>query len=171
MRLTAEEAYNHPWLQQQRDKEFNDVQISMDVFTNMQSYMDSVQLKRTTLSFIASRIPEDQIQTLRTAFSKMDKNGDGSLTYDELRVGLREIPEISLDEEDIMKAMDVIDSNQNGLIDYTEFIAACLQSYNYLKENHLRSAFAYFDQDNSGTISPEELQLCLQSDDFTLNDE
>lgn len=31
----------------------------MDVFTNMQTYMEAVQLKRTTLSFIASRIPED----------------------------------------------------------------------------------------------------------------
>ncbi len=53
----------------------------------------------------------------------------------------------------------------------TEFIAACLQSYNYLQENHLRSAFAYFDQDNSGTISAEELRQCLASDDFTLNEE
>ena len=59
MRLTAEEAYQHPWIQQQRDKEFKDVEISKDVFTNMQNYMDSVHLKRTTLSFIASRIPED----------------------------------------------------------------------------------------------------------------
>ena len=49
----------------------------MDVFTNMQNYMDSLQLKRTTLSLIASRIPEDQILSLRQAFSKMDKNGDG----------------------------------------------------------------------------------------------
>jgi Ca2+-binding EF-hand superfamily protein len=37
--------------------------------------------------------------------------------------------------------MEMIDTNQNGLIDYTEFIAACLQSYNYLKENHLKAAF------------------------------
>lgn len=106
--------------------------ISMDVFNNMQTYMDSVQLKRTTLSFIASRIPEDQIQSLRQAFSKMDKNGDGSLTYEELKTGLHEIPEINVNEADIMDAMTMIDSNQNGLIDYTEFIAACLQSYNYL---------------------------------------
>ena len=60
----------------------------MDVFTNMQSYMDSLQLKRTTLSLIASRIPEDQILSLRQAFSKMDKNGDGQLTYEELKEGL-----------------------------------------------------------------------------------
>lgn len=41
-RLTAEEAYNHPWLANQREKEFKNVEISMDVFTNMQNYMDSV---------------------------------------------------------------------------------------------------------------------------------
>lgn len=65
MRLTAQEAYDHTWIQQQRQKEFGGVKISKDVFSNMQSYMDALQLKRTTLSFIASRIPEDQIQTLR----------------------------------------------------------------------------------------------------------
>lgn len=133
--------------------------------------MDSLQLKRTTLSLIASRIPEDQIQTLRVAFSKMDKNGDGSLTFEELKQGMQEINEINLSEAELLDAMNVIDSNQNGLIDYTEFIAACLQSYNYLQESHLRSAFAYFDQDNSGTISADELRMCLQSDDFTLSEE
>jgi len=119
----------------------------------MENFTNSVALKRTTLSFIASRIPEDQIQSLRLGFSKMDKNGDGQLTLEELREGLKEVPEINLKPEDLEKAIGVMDSNQNGLIDYTEFIAACLQSYNYLKENHLRSAFAYFDKDNSGTIS------------------
>lgn len=128
-------------------------------------------MKRTTLSLIASRIPEDQIQTLRVAFSKMDKNGDGSLTFEELKQGMQEINEINLTEAELLDAMNVIDSNQNGLIDYTEFIAACLQSYNYLQESHLRSAFAYFDQDNSGQISADELRMCLQSDDFTLSEE
>ena len=83
----------------------------------------------------------------------MDTNGDGQLTYDELKAGLKEIPEINISDDDFMNAMAVMDANQNNLIDYTEFIAACLQSYNYLKENHLRSAFTYFDKDGSGTIS------------------
>jgi calcium-dependent protein kinase len=63
-----------------------------------------------------------------------------------------------LTEADIDNAMNIMDSNKNGYIDYTEFIAACLQSYNYLKENHLKSAFGYFDKDGSGTISLEELK-------------
>lgn len=77
----------------------------------MQTYLDSVQLKRTTLSFIASRIPEDQIQYLRNAFSKMDVNGDGQLTIEELKDGLKEIPDIHLTEKDIVDAMKVIDAN------------------------------------------------------------
>ena len=67
--------------------------------------------------------------------------------------------------------MQVMDSNQNGYIDYTEFIAACLQSYNYLKESHLKAAFYYFDRDGSGSISKAELIQCLQSEDFTLQEE
>jgi calcium-dependent protein kinase len=54
--------------------------------------------------------------------------------------------------------MSIMDSNKNGYIDYTEFIAACLQSYNYLKENHLKTAFSYFDKDGSGSISLDELR-------------
>ena len=76
-------------------------------------------------------------------------------------MGLTKIPGINLNLDDLGKAMTMIDTNQNGLIDYTEFIAACLHSYNYLKESHLRSAFSYFDKDGSGTISREELRQCL----------
>lgn len=34
----------------------------------------------------------------------------------------------------------------------------------------MKTAFAYFDKDNSGTITKEELKDCLKSDDFTLED-
>jgi len=108
---------------------------------------------------------------LREAFSKFDKNGDGKLTIDELKEGVKQIKGCHLTDEDIEKAMDVIDSNKNGYIDYTEFIASCLQSYNYLQESHLKAAFGYFDKDNSGTISLDELKQCLQHEDFTMPEE
>ena len=73
-------------------------------------------------------------------------------------------------EADVDGLMRVMDSNKNGMIDYTEFIAGCLQSYTYLKENHLKTAFAYYDKDGNGTISLEELKQCLQSEELTLPD-
>jgi calcium-dependent protein kinase len=54
--------------------------------------------------------------------------------------------------------MDKLDTNGNGVIDYTEFIASCMKSKIYLKEENLKNAFSYFDKDNSGTISREELR-------------
>ena len=88
MRFTSEEAFNHPWIQTQKRKEDSEIIINPDVLTNMRNYMDSVNFKRTTLTLIASRIPEDQIKALREAFSKFDKNGDGKLTIEELKDGI-----------------------------------------------------------------------------------
>lgn len=152
-------------------KENENVTISGDVIKNMTSYMDTVNLKRTTLTFIASRIPEDQISSLRDVFSKFDTNGDGRLNLDELKAGVKKVQGVGLKEEDIENVMKVMDSNNNGFIDYTEFIAGCLQSYNYLQETHLKSAFTYFDKDGSGMISKDELKSCLANEDFTMSEE
>lgn len=67
----------------------------------MRNYIDSVNFKRTTLTLIASRIPEDQIKALREAFSKFDKNGDGKLTIEELKEGVRSIKDCLLTEADL----------------------------------------------------------------------
>lgn len=71
---------------------------------------------------------------------------------------------------DVDNLMNVMDSNHNGFIDYTEFIAGCLQSQTYLKENNLKSAFSYYDKDSNGTISLDELKQCLQTEELTLSD-
>lgn len=73
-------------------------------------------------------------------------------------------------EADVDNLMLVMDSNRNGFIDYTEFIAGCLQSVTYLKENHLKTAFSYYDKDSNGNISLDELKQCLQSEELTLPD-
>lgn len=170
MRFTAEEAFNHPWIQRQRKKEEEELTIPIDVIKNMSNYIEAQNFKRTTLTLIASRIPEDQIKALRDTFSQFDKNGDGKLTIDELKIGIKKIPGCTMTEDDCANLMNVMDSNRNGFIDYTEFIAGCLQSHNYLKENHLKTAFAYYDKDSNGNISLEELKQCLQTEELTLPD-
>ena len=120
--------------------------------------MNHTRLRQTTLTYIASRIPESQITDLRAAFTKIDKNGDGQLSHQELLEGIQSVPEINLSIGDIEKAMKVIDSNNNGVIDYTEFIAACMYSQDYSQERQIKQAFQYFDKDNSGAISADELR-------------
>ena len=97
----------------------------------MEEYIHQAKLRQTTLTYIASRIPESQITELKAAFQKFDVNGDGQLSHQELKDGISNVPEINLSFDDIEKAMSVIDSNNNGVIDYTEFIAACMYSQDY----------------------------------------
>ena len=56
------------------------------------------------------------------------------MSHEELAEGIRSIPGIRLTLPEIEKAMKVIDSNNNGMIDYTEFIAACMYSQDYTTE-------------------------------------
>jgi len=84
----------------------------------MSNYIEAQNFKRTTLTLIASRIPD--------TFSQFDKNGDGKLTIDELKIGIKKIPGCTMTEDDCANLMNVMDSNRNGFIDYTEFIAGCL---------------------------------------------
>ena len=42
--------------------------------------------------------------------------------------------------------MSELDTNNNGYIDYTEFLAGCMKSKLYLQQDNLRHAFEYFDK-------------------------
>lgn len=55
------------------------------------------------------------------------------------------------------------DIDNNGTIDYGEFIAAMLHLNKVQKEHHMFAAFSYFDRDGSGYITADELhQACEQ---------
>mmetsp|Transcript_25620 Transcript_25620/g.28444 ORF Transcript_25620/g.28444 Transcript_25620/m.28444 type:complete len:166 (+) Transcript_25620:49-546(+) len=160
-RMSAAGAYDHPWIQKQWEKEEKDLTVPEDVPNNIMDFMNAVNFKKTTLTFLASRIPEDQIENLRKAFIKIDINGDGVLSKQELVEGVSVVPECNIKEEDWDLVIQLMDTNNNGSIDYTEFIAGCMQSYVYLKENNLKQAFEYFDKDGNGTITFEELKDTL----------
>lgn len=67
--------------------------------------------------------------------------------------------------------VDMMDTNKNGNIDYTEFIAACMQSSVYANdETQLKSAFEFFDKDKNGSITIDELRQTLRDDHVLLSD-
>ena len=55
------------------------------------------------------------------------------------------------------------DIDNNGTIDYGEFIAATIHLNKLEREEHLVAAFQYFDKDGSGYITIDELQqACVE---------
>nr|GMC79482.1 calcium-dependent protein kinase 20-like [Ipomoea batatas] len=57
---------------------------------------------------------------------------------------------------------ELADTDNNGTIDYGEFIAAMLHLNKIQKEDHMFTAFSYFDKDGSGYITQDELQQACE---------
>jgi len=66
--------------------------------------------------------------------------------------------------------MNSLDTNNNGWIDYNEFLAGGMRSKIYLNQDNLKNAFSFFDKDNSGFITVDELKAVLSSDKFQIPD-
>merc|ERR1712217_776282 len=80
------------------------------------------------------------------------------LTIQEIRDGLQDqdlpIP------DDLLQMMNGA-SDDSAMLDYTEFLAAALESRDYLSEDVCKTAFAVFDTSGNGRISQKELLKVL----------
>ena len=117
------------------------------------------------LTYIASRLKDNEVQNLKEIFTQFDKNQDGCVTLEEMREGFIQlgIKDVDLDIEGIFKS---IDTDRSGRIDYTEFIAASMDKKLYMREERLGEAFAMLDRDGSGKISKEEIKKALKLDNL-----
>ena len=68
--------------------------------------------------------------------------------------------------KELLKSMDV---DGSGEVDYEEFLAATLAVNKLKNESNLERAFAYFDKDDSGFITVDELMSVVK--EFKLGDQ
>ncbi|XP_044480242.1 calcium-dependent protein kinase 29-like [Mangifera indica] len=157
-RITAAEALEHPWLKVGGDT--SDKPIDSVVLIRMKQFRAMNKMKKLALKVIAENLTTEEIKGLREMFNNMDTDGSGTITFEELKDGLRRLGS-KLSETEIKQLMDAADVDKNGTIDYTEFITATMQRHKLEKEEHLYKAFQYFDKDDSGFITREELRQAL----------
>ena len=70
----------------------------------------------------------EELADVREMFIKLDKNNDGFLSLEELEAGMQDLCAIfHIDEPDVRDMLRSADTNGDGRIDYTEFIAAAFQ--------------------------------------------
>jgi calcium-dependent protein kinase len=126
---------------------------------NMLGFQAQAALKQAVMTFIVNRIVDKkELRALRDSFKALDLNGDGQISEAELKAGLGKILPKLQAEAEAKRVLAVADGNQNGVLDYSEFIISAFPEEKLLDISNLRMAFDSFDKDASGKIALSELK-------------
>ncbi|XP_053402127.1 neo-calmodulin-like [Mercenaria mercenaria] len=107
----------------------------------------------------------------REAFSLFDKDGDGTITADELGTVMRSLGQRPTEEE-LKKMMAEIDVDKNGTIDFQEFLTMMAsQKIDSEEDADLKEAFRVFDKHKHGAIGEDDLRSVMSDLGEKLTDE
>ena len=162
-RISAQEALGHKWFRERNSKElFNNIKDEKTIkklLNNLKRYRRDAILQEVALAYLVHNFPQmKEVVNANKLFNQLDTDGDGKINKMDLFKGLRAKTESKALEKDIEKIYNNIDMDNNGYIEYEEFVRAAVSKERFINENILKFAFRYFDKDGSGEITRDELE-------------
>lgn len=112
-RLTASEVLEHSWLKTVQNNKLQQP-IPTVVTLRLKRFCKYQKVKQAVLTYLATQLSENEIASLRRCFIKLDKNGDGILSMEEIVNGLKS----STLSENFLEIAQALDTNNSGYIDY-----------------------------------------------------
>ena len=105
-----------------------------------------------------TELTEEQIAEFKDAFSFIDKDKDGSITSEEIGSALEAMGKFVTPTE-IRDMINLIDSDGNGKIEFSEFLENIKQKLGSGEwKNMVMEVFKGFDKDGNAFILEEELR-------------
>lgn len=128
----------------------------------MQDFRAPKTLQKETLKFLVNNITSDlefDFKAMRAAFRAIDTSGSGIITREQILKGFNFDNHIThINNDYIDQLFQQLDFNNTGQINYSEFLAATVDKKTALKNANLLFAFNYFDIENKGYITKEDLK-------------
>jgi calcium-dependent protein kinase len=103
-RYTPKQALEHPWVKGYARLD-SVILLSSQHTERLRNFQKSKKLKKAALTYLASRVSDEDIINEMKIFFKLDKNKDGYITLKELKEGMKGNPNIE-EIADILKGVD-----------------------------------------------------------------
>lgn len=116
---------------------------------------------------LTKELSEQQTQELHKLFMALDTDGDGALSADQLKDGMRHVG-LDVSEEELEKIVTTLgDSCPSGSerILYIDFLSAFIQRRTTVDRTQLRECFKRFDTRGTGRICFQDVQNALCNND------
>jgi len=155
----------HTWLLKQERP--CDVQTQSQVLLNMFRFSQASTFTKVCAAAVARQLDHTHLRSIHRVFRKLDQNGDGVLSLNEISTGFKNIcGDESQEYQRVLETFRCLDLDGSQVIDYTEFCAAGLGQHGASQEEAIWAAFKTFDLNNDYKISKDELQKVLASVDM-----
>ena len=160
-RLSAREALNHQWFKSYGGRslysnfERDDLIPYID---NLFNYKYQSKFQQLVLAFVVHNIPHsNETKNILKLFRFLNLAGDCKLTKLELTNGLCYFKK----KEDVDKAIDdifiLLDGDNDGVLEYEEFLRGCLDKQIVLNDSNLKYAFNFLDKNKSKTLNVQKI--------------
>ena len=160
-RFSAKEALEHPWFKKYGGRNlfcnFKKEEI-MPYIDNLFKYKYNSKIQELVIAFLVHNLSNnDETLIILKMFRFFNKSGDCKLTKSEFTIGLYGYK----NKEDVDEMADIIfqrlDGDNNGYIEYEEFLRACLDKTKLMTRENLKFAFKFLDTDNSKTLNVKKI--------------
>lgn len=111
-RLIASQVLEHPWLKNISSKTVD--AFPSTVTKQLRRFRKFQRVKQAALAYLATQLSEDELRPLRLLFLKLDKNGDGLLSTEEVLSALKAHPK----KDSLESIVGAMDTNGSGFIEY-----------------------------------------------------
>lgn len=147
-RWNATEAQKHVWIEQSRKQIKVDAALKQRVGESMIRYASRGEFLRLALNIIAKKSTSEELLELCAVFEEFDTQHTGRLGLADFKLALG--GQLGYTDDQLEEIFYKIDVNQNNEINYTEFLAAALETQGLVEEHRLAEAFDLLDTDDSG---------------------
>ena len=139
-RIILDEALRHPWVQ---GKDAEDITLNQHTIRFLRQFKYQSKLKKAITQNLARGMSEDPDQEVRRHFNRLDKDGDGHLDEEELRLLLVDMGFApSKARAEALKILEQADTNQNGTLEFDEFKAIWHRKLLTQHEQYIHKVFA-----------------------------
>lgn len=126
-------------------------------------------MRQAVLTFISAQVAaEKDRDELMATFKALDKDGNGILTREEMKLGYAKVfGQIQDVDAEVARIFKMIDTNNSGEIDFSEFLVAAAAEYKEMSKKRIEQTFRLFDLDGNGYIDRKELLQVLGAIEMT----